>query len=75
MAQSDPKRKRPTAAKAAAREASAPTKKRRASSKRRARSVQPALAERFWLDSDITSDEDVQRDTFGASRLAELNSG
>jgi hypothetical protein len=26
----------------------------------------------FWLPSDITSDEDVARDTFGASRLREL---
>jgi hypothetical protein len=26
----------------------------------------------FWLESDITSDEDVARDTFGASRLREL---
>jgi hypothetical protein len=48
------------------------TRSRKRSSSAKQAASQAGTPLRFWLESDITSDEDVERDTFGPARLAKL---
>ena len=58
--------RRRTKSKAASAKTSSPAAPRHVT-----RATKPVI-EQFWLPSDITTDDDVARDTFGAARLAEL---